>query len=106
MRPGVTASAIARFCLVRLEDLRFPITSSITVLASRVGHGMGLNMTELPHLSIHDHTHLEPGMVITIEPGVATKYGTFHVEENVLITEDGFEILSECPRELRKIATA
>jgi Xaa-Pro dipeptidase len=104
VRPGITASAIARFCSTKLDDLRFPITSSITALASRVGHGMGLNMTEPPHLSVHDHTCLEPGMVITIEPGVATQYGTFHVEENVLVTEDGYEILSECPRELRKIA--
>ncbi len=106
IRPEVTASSIAEFCAARLDDLCFPITSSVTALASRVGHGLGLNMTEPPHLSIHDHTRLEPGMAITVEPGVATEYGTFHVEENVLVTEDGFEILSQCPRELQKIALA
>jgi Xaa-Pro dipeptidase len=102
--PGATASSIAQFCMASLEALRFPITSSIAALASRVGHGMGMNMTEPPHMSVHDHTRLEPGMIITLEPGVATEYGTFHVEENVLVTEDGFEILSQCPRELRQIA--
>jgi Xaa-Pro dipeptidase len=106
IRPGVTASSVAQFCSARLDDLRFPVTSSITALASRVGHGLGLNMTEPPHISIRDDTRLEAGMIITIEPGVATAYGTFHVEENVLVTEDGFEILSQCPRELRKIAVA
>jgi len=104
VRPGVAASALAKFCYRRLSELDFPITSSISALAARVGHGVGLNMTEPPHISEQDHTALEPGMVITLEPGVATTYGTFHVEENVLVTEDGFEILSNSPRELRSIA--
>jgi Xaa-Pro aminopeptidase len=104
VRPGIPASAIAKFCYRRLSELDFPITSSIAALATRVGHGVGLNMTEPPHISEQDHTALEPGMVITLEPGVATTYGTFHVEENVLVTDDGFEILSNCPRELRRIA--
>lgn len=104
VRPGVAASALAKFCYRRLSELDFPITSSVAALASRVGHGVGLSMTEPPHISEQDHTALEPGMVITLEPGVATTYGTFHVEENVLVTEDGFEVLSNSPRELRSIA--
>jgi Xaa-Pro aminopeptidase len=104
VRPGVAASALAKFCYQRLSELDFPITSSITTLAGRVGHGVGLNMTEPPHISGRNHTALAPGMVITIEPGVATSYGTFHVEENVLVTEDGFEVLSNSPRDLRCIA--
>ena len=104
VRPGIAASALAKFCYRRLSELDFPITSSIAALAGRVGHGVGLNMTEPPHISEQDDTALEPGMVITLEPGVATTYGTFHVEENVLVTEDGFEILSKSPRELRSIA--
>jgi Xaa-Pro aminopeptidase len=104
VRPGVAASVLAKFCYRRLSELDFPITSSIAALAGRVGHGVGLNMTEPPHISEQDDTALESGMVITLEPGVATTYGTFHVEENVLVTEDGFEILSKSPRELRSIA--
>lgn len=104
VRPGVRACEIWAFCLRELEALNFPITSSITQLAARVGHGMGLDMTEPPHLSPHDDTVLKEGMVITIEPGVATSYGTFHVEENVLITADGAEILSQSPRNLQQIA--
>jgi Xaa-Pro dipeptidase len=104
VRPGVRASWIWQFCLKELEALFFPITSSITQLAARVGHGMGLDMTEPPHLGPHDQTVLQEGMVITIEPGVATTYGTFHVEENVLITKDGAEVLSRSPRNLQPIA--
>jgi Xaa-Pro aminopeptidase len=39
-------------------------------------------------------------MVISIEPGVATRNGTFHIEENVAVTADGYEVLSNCSREL------
>jgi Xaa-Pro dipeptidase len=106
VRPGTATAALAKFCYRRLSELTFPITSSIAARAARVGHGMGLNMTEPPHISEQDHTILEPGMVITLEPGVATTYGTFHVEENVLVTENGFEILSNSPRELQSIARA
>ncbi len=105
VRPGAKASDLARLCNSRLSELEFPITSSISGLASRVGHGLGLNVTEPPHIAEYDHTVLEAGMVITIEPGVATEYGTFHVEENVLVTEDGCEVLSEAPRTLWEIPT-
>ena len=47
-----------------------------------------------------DPTELEPGMVITVEPGFATDYGTFHVEENALCTDEGFTLLSTAPRSL------
>jgi len=106
VRPGVKASDIARFCYARLEALDFRITSSIARLAVRIGHGVGLNLTEPPHIGLHDDTALEPGMVITLEPGVATEWGTFHVEENVVVAEDGHEVLSDSPRELWRIALA
>ena len=105
VRPGITASSIARFCYERLAQVDFPITSSIGALASRIGHGVGLNITEPPHLGVHDDTVLEPGMVITLEPGVATEYGTFHIEENIVVTAEGCEVLSQSPRHLYRIAT-
>jgi hypothetical protein len=43
-------------------------------------------------------------MVITVEPAVATAYGTFHVEEQVLVTPEGGEVLSRAPRELWHLA--
>jgi Xaa-Pro aminopeptidase len=105
VRPGITASSIARFCYQKLASLNFSITSSIGVLASRIGHGVGLNITEPPHIGLHDDTTLEPGMAITLEPGVATTYGTFHVEENLVVTQEGCDVLSKSPRELQRIAT-
>jgi Xaa-Pro dipeptidase len=104
VRPGVQTSELARICSARLAELDFRITSSISGLASRVGHGVGLDVTEPPHIAEYDQTLLQPGMVITIEPGVATEYGTFHVEENILVTADGFEVLSTAQRVLWRIA--
>jgi Xaa-Pro aminopeptidase len=104
VRPGVRACSIWEFCVRQLDALGFPITSSITQLAARVGHGMGMEMTEPPHLGPHDQTELKEGMVITIEPGVATSYGTFHVEENLIVTKDGAQLLSHAPRNLQLIA--
>jgi Xaa-Pro aminopeptidase len=106
VRPGIPASSIARFCFSQLERLPFSTTSSIARRAERVGHGVGLNVTELPHISEYDDTPLEPGMVITLEPGVATEYGTFHVEENLVVTSEGSDVLSQAGRELCQLALA
>lgn len=69
----------------------------------RIGHGVGMMVAEPPHVATYDHTVLEPGMVITIEPGIVTDYGCFHVEQNILVTNKGSEILSVAPTELRII---
>jgi Xaa-Pro aminopeptidase len=42
-------------------------------------------------------------MVVSVEPGIATEYGTFHVEEDVVVREDGCEVLSTSPRELLRL---
>jgi Xaa-Pro aminopeptidase len=100
IRPGATTGEVARVCNEALGKLDLPITSCISCLASRIGHGLGLGTTERPHVADDDLTLLAPGMVITVEPGIATPYGIFHVEENVLVTESGHEILSTTSREL------
>jgi Xaa-Pro aminopeptidase len=103
IRPGMRCSEIAKYALSRLEHIPFPITSSLSLLAGRVGHGVGLTMTEPPHLGLHDDTILQPGMVVSIEPGVATRYGAFHVEENIAVRENGTELLSKSPRTLVRL---
>lgn len=100
VRPGLKTSQLAHLCDASLERLEFAYDVPISGLASRVGHGLGMDVTEPPHVAEYDHTVLEAGMVITIEPGVATEYGTFHVEENILVTPEGHEVLSETRRTL------
>ena len=63
--------------------------------AGRLGHGLGMQLTEGLSLTAKDRTVLQPGMVITLEPGVETAPGRFMVhEENIVITEGAPRVLS------------
>jgi Xaa-Pro aminopeptidase len=99
IRPGLAIRDLVRTCNTRLHsalrDARLPVTSIISDLADRIGHGLGMLITEPPSLTEEEEMILVPGMVITIEPGFATPYGTFHVEDNVVVTETGSRILSD-----------
>jgi Xaa-Pro aminopeptidase len=65
------------------------------------GHGLGLEIHEPPRLGKRDTTYLEAGMVITIEPGAYIEgVGGVRVEDTVLVTETGCEILTPTPKEL------
>ena len=60
----------------------------------RMGHGLGAQLTEWPSLTSSDHTLLEPGMVITLEPGMDYGDRLMVHEENIVITESGARLLS------------
>lgn len=89
-QPGNTAADLfhAQINAIRAEGI-------VPATQGRYGHGLGLTLTEWPSNAAHDETPLRPGMVMTIEPGIA--YGDRKVmvhEENLVITEDGCELLS------------
>lgn len=63
--------------------------------SGRLGHGLGMQLTEGLSLIPDDHTELQPGMIITLEPGIETGPGRMMVhEENIVITEHGCRFLS------------
>ncbi|MFX0545804.1 M24 family metallopeptidase [Roseovarius sp. S1116L3] len=63
--------------------------------SGRLGHGLGMQLTEGLSLIPQDRTELVPGMVITLEPGVTTGPGTIMVaEEDIVIREGGAERLT------------
>lgn len=65
------------------------------------GHGVGLQVHEGPSVSGLSKSKVEPGMVITIEPGVYLPgWGGIRIEDMILITENGPEILTGLPRHL------
>jgi len=66
--------------------------------AGRLGHGLGMQLTEGLSLTAGDRTELRPGMVITLEPGVEVSPGRIMVHEEVIAITDG------APRELSPFA--
>ncbi len=68
------------------------------------GHGLGLEIHEPPRLGKGEQTHLRAGMAITIEPGVYLQgFGGIRIEDVVVVTPGGCEILSPSPKELKLI---
>jgi Xaa-Pro aminopeptidase len=90
VRPGVTTGEVdraARHELKRAKLDRFFTHST--------GHGVGLEIHELPKLAAGSDAILRPGMVITVEPGVYLpgKCGV-RIEDMLLVTERGYEVLT------------
>ena len=65
------------------------------------GHGVGVEIHELPGLAPGNQTVLSPGMVVTVEPGVYLE-GRFgvRIEDMVAVTADGCENLTHVPKDL------
>ncbi|MFZ5962191.1 M24 family metallopeptidase [Thalassococcus sp. BH17M4-6] len=88
-KPGATAAELfsAMNCIVN--------PGGDVAGAGRLGHGLGMQLTEWPSLIPTDHTVLAPGMVLTLEPGIEVSPGKLLVhEENIVIREDGAHWLS------------
>jgi Xaa-Pro aminopeptidase len=98
VRPGIPISDIVKVRDKAFARLGFKETGT---RSGRMGHGSGLDITEPPSVGSHDHTIIEPGMVLHIEPRMIHPYGCFQLEEVVAVTKSGFELLSPpSPREL------
>jgi len=93
-RPGVPCVELHRAAAAIVEDAGFEV-------AHRIGHGIGLATSyEWPSLDT-ETALLESGMTICIEPGVfAPGSGNMKLEDDLVITEDGYELLTESDRSL------
>lgn len=66
-----------------------------------LGHGIGLEVHEGPRLTRKADAELRPGMVVTVEPGIYLPgWGGFRIEDDVLVTKTGAEVLSDVPKSI------
>ena len=73
-------------------------------LMHRTGHGIGLGNHEGPYLAEGDKTVLKENMVVSIEPGIYIEgVGGFRHSDTVLITKNGYEILTNCPDDIKSL---
>jgi Xaa-Pro aminopeptidase len=101
-KPGALASEVVKICHAQIENAD---AQPETVISSSgfLGHGVGLNMAERPHLSLHSKAELRSGMVLALEPSIQSNYGWFNVEQMILVTDDGYELLSRAPMDFFQI---
>lgn len=99
VRPGATAERVDRAArdVLRADGLD-------KLFVHSTGHGLGLEIHEPPRLGKKEKTRLQKGMVVTIEPGIYIEgFGGIRIEDTVVVTENGCEILTPTSKELRVI---
>lgn len=96
IKPGVTAEAVdavARRTIAAAGHGKH--------FGHGLGHGIGLEVHEAPRLAANQPLQLKAGMVVTVEPGVYLPgWGGVRIEDDVLVTRDGHEVLSTITKEL------
>jgi len=96
IRPGIPCSAV--------DDAVWRYAERMGALHMRrhhTGHGRGYQGHEMPFFDRGDHTILQPGMVLSVEPGFYLPgLGGFRHSDTVVVTETGCEVLTNYPREL------
>ncbi len=99
IRPGIKGQDVdaeARTTIERSGFGRF--------FSHGTGHGIGLEVHEAPALRPNSDVILRPGMVVTVEPGIYLRgWGGVRIEDDVLVTRTGHEVLSTLPKGLDSV---
>ncbi|MDO7908610.1 Xaa-Pro peptidase family protein [Paenibacillus sp. JX-17] len=95
-RPGVTCASVDQAARSVIEQAGYG-----PAFNHRLGHGLGMGIHEYPSLHGSNQDPLIEGMVYTIEPGVYVPgVGGVRIEDDVLVTANGVEVLTSFPKEL------
>ncbi len=98
-RPGVPCANIDKAARHVIEQAGYG-----QYFTHRTGHGIGMEDHEDPYMRGDNMQMLYPGMAYTVEPGIYLPgRGGVRIEDNVVVTKDGVDVLSDMPRELRRV---
>jgi len=96
IRPGMTGAEADRIARAPIEKAGFG-----EEFGHGLGHGVGLAIHEAPRLARESEEVLEPGNVITIEPGIYLPgLGGVRIEDLAVVRGDGVELLTSFPKDL------
>lgn len=96
IRAGITGKEADALCRDYIEEHGYG-----KYFGHSTGHGIGLEVHEGPALSHRSDLVLQPGMVVTCEPGIYLEgVGGVRIEDDLIITDDGNEVIIHSPKEL------
>ena len=96
IRPGVICEDVDAAARKVISDAGFG-----KQFGHGLGHGTGLEVHEAPRMSRGQKTPLAAGMIVTVEPGIYLPgWGGIRIEDDVLVTRDGHEVLTSVPKQL------
>lgn len=99
IRPGASCHDIDAVARKVIADAGFA-----RYFGHGLGHGIGLDIHEGPRLATNVHRPLAPGMIVTVEPGIYLPgWGGVRIEDDILVTRDGHEILTAVPKQLHEM---
>ena len=96
VKPGVRAMDLDKLARDVITDAGYG-----EYFTHRLGHGLGISVHEFPSITGTNEMILNPGTVFTIEPGIyKTDVAGVRFEDDVIVTNDGFEVLTKFTKEL------
>jgi Xaa-Pro aminopeptidase len=102
IRPGMTCEQVDRVARKIITRAGFG-----KAFGHGLGHGTGLEIHEAPRLAVGQKTKLRPGMIVTVEPGIYIPgWGGVRIEDDVLVTRSGHEVLTDVPKQLEDCVLA
>jgi len=98
IRPGVTCEAVDKVARDIIHDSGYG-----KYFGHGLGHGTGLEIHEAPRMSSGQSQELAAGMIVTVEPGIYLPgWGGVRIEDDILVTRTGHEVLTSVPKELEQ----